>query len=81
MNDGKKQYDVLSFEVTAIPDADWEELRLEWEENDRFQTSQSPFKAHMEKRDSKTVHYTTEYWFDITSFYYGNLKKTPNKRF
>ena len=69
INDGNKQYDVLSFEVTAIPDADWEELRSEWEENDGFQTSQSTSEAHMEKRNSKTEDYITEYWFDITSFY------------
>jgi hypothetical protein len=69
LSDGDRKFDILSFDVTAIPDADWELLKSEWEQNDGFQSSQSGKDAHIVKRNSKTVHYTTEYWFDITSFY------------
>ena len=64
-----RTYDVLSFEVIAIPDADWEDLKAEWESHNGFQVSESELKAHKEKRNEKTIRYTTEYWFDITSFY------------
>ena len=64
-----RTYDVLSFEITAIPDADWEALKSEWESNNGFQASESKLKAHEKKRNEKTICYTTEYWFDITSFY------------
>ena len=68
-SDNGKKYDVLSFEVKAIPDLDWEELKSEWEENNGFQSSQSELNAHIEKRSSKMIRYVTDYWFDITSFY------------
>jgi len=64
-----RKYDVLLFEVTAIPDFDWETLQNEWESNDGFQGSESELKAHNDKRNDKTIRYTTEYWFDITSFF------------
>jgi len=69
VSDGDRKFDVLTFEVTAIPDADWQLLESEWERNNGFQSSQSALEAHIEKRNSKTQHYTTEYWFDITSFF------------
>ena len=67
-----RTYDVLSFEITAIPDGDWEALKAEWESNNGFQASESELKAHEKKRNEKTIRYTTEYWFDITSFYGTN---------
>ena len=69
INREERYYDILSFEVTAIPDLNWETLKEEWESNDGFQGSESELKAHIEKRNSKTIRYTTEYWFDISSFY------------
>lgn len=69
VSDDDRKFDVLSFDVTAIPDIDWELLKREWEQNHGFQTSQSALEAHIEKKNSKTVHYTAEYWFDITSFF------------
>ena len=68
-SDGERKFDVLFFDVTAIPDTDWEQLKSEWESNNGFQGSQSALDVHIEKRNSKVVHYKTEYWFDITSFY------------
>jgi len=68
-NDEEKSFDVLFFDVTAVPDADWEQLKKEWESNDGFQESQLALNAHIKKRNSKTIHYQTEYWFDITSFF------------
>ncbi|MBE9549437.1 MAG: hypothetical protein IMF09_08550 [Proteobacteria bacterium] len=62
-----RKFDILLFDVTAIPDADWEQLQSEWRSNNGFQESQSAFDGHIKKRNSKTVHYQAEYWFDITS--------------
>lgn len=62
-------YDVMLFEVIAIPDSDWEVLKEEWESNHGFQRSESELKAHINKRNKRKIRYTTEYWFDITSFY------------
>ncbi|MCF8067444.1 MAG: hypothetical protein K9L30_02550 [Desulfobacterales bacterium] len=81
ISDGDRKFDVLFFDVTAIPDTDWEQLKSEWKSNNGFQESQSALDAHIEKRNSKTVHYQTEYWFDITSFFGKKLisEKMKNK--
>ena len=67
-HDGR-HYDVLIYEVTAFSESDWNELKDEWENNNYFKDSPEGFQAHEEKRVSKIIKYTTEYWFDITSFF------------
>ena len=67
--DDERKYDVLSYEVTAIPESDWDSLKTEWECNTELQGSESEMKAHIEKRNIKMICYSTECWFDITSFY------------
>jgi hypothetical protein len=64
-----RQYDVLTFEVTALPDKDWEELKTEWEGPNGHGSPGFDADAHLEKRNSRTIRYTTHFWFDITSFY------------
>ena len=41
-----RTYDVLSFEITAIPDADCKALKAEWESNNGFQASETELKIH-----------------------------------
>ena len=67
-HDGR-HYDVLSYEVTAFSEPDWNELKDEWESNNYFKDSLEGFQAHQEKRESQMISYKTEYWFDITSFF------------
>ena len=67
-HDGR-HYDVLIYEVTAFSESDWNELKDEWESNNCFKDSPEGLKTHEEKRASKMIKYTTEYWFDITSFF------------
>jgi hypothetical protein len=67
-HDGK-HYDVLSYEVTAFSESDWNELKYECESNNYFKDSFEGFQAHQETRESKMISYKTEYWFDITSFF------------
>lgn len=64
---GNNSYDVLSYLVTAIPDVDWEILKAEFMDNNGFSDSKESYNAHMEKKHNKTIFYSTEYWFDITS--------------
>ena len=65
----ERYYDILFFEVTAIPFLDWAILKKEWDSNDGFQGSEAELKSYIDKKNSKTIRYTTEYWFDISSFY------------
>lgn len=62
----ERAYDLLTFEVTALPIKDWELLKQEWEEN-----SNSVFfdkDLHYEKHNGLSVIFTTQYFFDITDF-------------
>lgn len=63
-----RTYDVLEFEVTAIPDKDWNELKTEWEGPDGFSSPTFDSDGHIKKKDSRTIRYVTKYFFDITSF-------------
>jgi hypothetical protein len=69
--DDDRKYDVLSYEVTAVLESDWDTLKTEWESNTELQGSESEAEiwAHIEKRNIKMITYSTECWFDITSFY------------
>ena len=66
--DGKK-YDVLRFNITALPLAVWEALKAEWEGPDGFRSPDFDEDQHTIKRDAATVHYVGEYWFEISSFF------------
>ena len=69
ISDGDSKFDVLSYHVTAFPDPDWESLKREWEQNNGFKSSPAALEEHLKKRHKKTVHYTTNYWFNITTFF------------
>ena len=64
-----RYYDVLFFEVTAISFAELKILEKERKNKDGSQLSKAELKFCIDKKDSKTIRYTTEYWFDISSFY------------
>ncbi len=68
VDDGRR-YDVLRFDVTALPDADWDALKAEWEGPDGFQSPDFDQDAHQRKHEAAKIHYVAEYWFDITSFF------------
>lgn len=72
LNHDGKSYDRLIFEVTAIPDKDWQELKAEWEGSNGHTSQDFDIDGHLKKRDSKTIRYVTEYYFDINSFYGKN---------
>ena len=69
VNEGGRYFDWLNFEITAFPDDDWEELKAEFEGPKGFGTPSFDAAAHEKKRLGKMMHFTREFWFDITSFY------------
>ena len=62
-------FDKLVFEITAFADADWEELRTEFEGPHGYGQPGFDLAAHERKRQDKVVRITREFWFDITSFH------------
>ncbi len=68
MLDGRR-FDYLQFEVTALTDKDWEELKSIWEGSSGIQSPNFDQEAHKKEHELRKVMYFTEYWFDISSFY------------
>jgi len=64
-----RKYDLLAYEVTALPDKDLEKLNAEWAGPNGYESPGFDLDAYMKKHDSHTIRYVTEYWFDITSFF------------
>ena len=64
-----KVYDVLHCDITALPDADFEELKAEWEGPHGYSSPSFDQDVHMRKREALLVRYSTEYWFEISSFF------------
>ncbi len=64
-----RPFDVLLFEVTAVPDSDWAPLAAELEGPDGAGSPWFDAEEHRRKRESKTIRFVAEYYFDIKSFY------------
>ena len=66
----KKIYDKITTEVSCFTDADWDELKEEWENN--IDNPDFDIEVHDKKRDSKKRYLEIEFWFEISSFYAKN---------
>jgi len=65
--DEGKLYDVLRFEIKALPLDVWERLKAEWEagvDSPGFDRAE-----HECRREAAMVRYVGEYWFEISSFF------------
>jgi len=69
LHEAGRTLDKLVFEISAVPDADWEELKAEYEGPRGYGTLGFDEDAHERRRQEKTLRFTREFWFDITSFY------------
>jgi hypothetical protein len=61
-----REYDCLNFLVTSWSDLHWDQLKAEWEENDRGRRAGFDCDAHMAKRSASQVTYRRTLWFDVT---------------
>jgi hypothetical protein len=61
-----RQFDRLTFQVTAFPDAAWEKLKAEWEGPKGVDSPTFDRDVHLRKRDQLQIRYDTEFWFDIS---------------
>ena len=65
--DDDRKYDILLYEVTAIQESGWDTQKWEWGGNADNQGLE--LMDHIERKNKKKICYSTECWFDITSFY------------
>lgn len=68
-SDKERVFDRLVYEITAFPENDWEELKAEFEGPRGYKHPDFDMVAHEKKRQEKSVSFTREFWFDITSFH------------
>lgn len=61
-----RKFDVLLFDVTAFQNSDWGYLKSDWETGTQNGTFDK--EAHEIERQNRIIHFTREYWFDVTSF-------------
>lgn len=64
-----RAYDMLEFEITALPQTVWEALKAEWEGPDGFINPDFDQEAHDRKHEKNKFTIVREFWFDITSFF------------
>jgi hypothetical protein len=69
VHEGEKHFDRLVFEITALLESDWKELKSEFEGSQGYGTQGFNMETHEKKRQDKTVCFIREFWFDITSFF------------
>lgn len=69
VSDGDRRYDHLVFDVKAFHEKDWEDLRAEFEGPNGASSPDFDVATHDRKRQAKIVRTTSEFWFDVTSFY------------
>ena len=69
IKDVDREFDFLTFNVTAFPDADWVMPKNERKQNDGVDGEISALMGNMDKIESQKVSFIAEYWFDITSFF------------
>ena len=69
LQEAGRSFDKLVFEITALPENDWEELKAEFEGPQGHGTPGFDEEVHERKRQEKMLRFTREFWFDITSFY------------
>jgi hypothetical protein len=67
--DGARVFDRLVFAITALSDADWDELNAEWGDPDWHASNTFGVAAHHHKREERMLRIEREFWFDITSFF------------
>lgn len=67
ITDNTGTYDKVIYDVSAFKDADFDELKEEWESNNY--DGSFDIEAHNKKRQSLLVHFEMEYWFEISSFF------------
>ena len=62
-------HDFVEVEVTAYPEAAWNELKADWDAHEGYEDDPEGREAHLKRKEAAKIVYRTEFWFDIADFH------------
>ena len=62
-------HDFIEVEVTAYPEAAWNELKADWEAHGGYEDDPEGREDNLKRKEAVKITYRTEFWFDIADFY------------
>ena len=68
LHENSRVFEHLTFNVTALLDSDWEELKAEWEGPNGYGSDAFDLEGHLSKRADRTIRLQREFWFDISAW-------------
>lgn len=63
-------FDLLHVQIALIPEPDWNQLKADWESHDGYENDRDGRRKHEKWRESKTVRFTEQFWFNVNSMFH-----------
>ena len=70
VNDGDDFYDLLYVQIALIPEADWNQLKADWESHDGYKNDRKGRRQHEKWRERRTIRFTEHFWFNVNSMFH-----------
>ncbi len=64
-------YDNLCYSITCLNVKDWDYLNKSFLANNEFKDDSEGLKNYLKDKEDLTIFFETNYWFEITSFFYS----------
>ena len=66
-----RTYDHLYYSISCLNVKDWHYLNKSFLANNEFKDNQDGHRKHLKEKEDLTIFFETNYWFEITSFFYS----------
>ena len=62
-------HDYILVEVTAYPEREWNELKVDWENHNCYEDDPEGREANLARKEACKITYQTEYYFNVSDFF------------
>jgi hypothetical protein len=69
VQDGNDFYDLLFVQIEIIPEADWNQLKADWESHAGYENDKKGRRRHEKWQDGKTIRFTERFWFNVNDMF------------
>ncbi len=69
IREGNDSYDFLSVQIEVIPEADWDQLKADWESHGGYKKDRKGRRNHENWRESRTIRFTEHFWFNVNALF------------